>query len=246
MTTYNLAINKNPNFDTVNSLTNLTFDRNNVRSGRMATEAQIQQLWQDIILLEQRIDYCCRDIVFWDFRVRIRDKQGNIISEYLDNRTTGISRRGKPYTMTLPIKAVPKYELQSTVGQIDQSYYVDGDRTSCWRPDITQGNFVAGLCQLLYRGNSGQYYDMSARKNTVHQIGQRHTNSFFVKTVNVNGQEQSSINFLAGSIVARADDDGNITINSNQPIDSVTGSGSDHGAYGHIWYLDLRDVTLEA
>lgn len=241
MTTYNLAINKNPNFDTVNSLTNLTFDRNNVRSGRMATEAQIQQLWQDIILLEQRIDYCCRDIVFWDFRVRIRDKQGNIISEYLDNRTTGISRRGKPYTMTLPIKAVPKYELQSAMPHYDPSFYVDGDITSCYKPDVTASSFVAGLCQLLYRGNSGQYYEMSARKSGNFQIGRTNSSgTFYIKQVNANGQEMSgSVSILAGSVVARADDNGNIIINSNQSISSSS-------AYGHIWYLDLRDVTLEA
>ena len=212
----------------------------------MATENQIQQLWQDIILLEQRIDYCCRDIVFWDFRVRIRDRQGNIVSEFVDNRTTGITRRGKPFTMTLPIKAVPKYELNTALGAMDQSLYVDGDTTSCFRPDITQVNFIAGLCQLLYRGNSGQYYEMSARKNSFHQIGTRVSTSFYMMTVNVNGQEWSTINFSPGGMVARADDEGNITISSNQVIDSLSGTGSDHDSYGHIFYLDIRDVTLAA
>lgn len=257
MTTYNLAVSQNPSFNTVNSLTNTTFDRNNLRSGRMATEDQIQQLWQDIIRLEERIDYCCRDIVFWDFRVRIRDKYGNIITDYLENRTTGIARRGKNFVMRLPIKAVPKYEaeIQGTSGPT----YVDNDPKKC----LTDGQsytFANGLCSLLYRGSSGQYYDMSNRKNGNYlgvglQKGGIQTSSpVQVVMVDVDGNQGTyyplpdGINDIRPNWhFATADEEGNIDIQCYFPIgfglSKFTG-GSSRLPYGRIYRIDLRDVTL--
>lgn len=259
MTTYNLAINKNPDFNTVNSLTNLVFDRNNVRSGRMATENQIQQLWQDIIRLEERIDYCCRDIVYWDFQVRIRDKYGNIITDYLENRTTGIARRGKNFVMRLPIKAVPKYEANSTVvGTANEANFVDGNTKSCVKDglDLT---FANGLCSLLYRGTSGQYYEMSNRKDTaglavgIQKIYSQTDLPVQVRMVDVNGNESSYYPVVrSGSLqpnwhFATADEQGNIDIQCYFPIpagESTFGNGTYRVAYGRIYRLDLRDVTL--
>lgn len=244
MTAYNLAINRNPDFQTVNSLTNLVFDRNNVRSGRMATEAQIQQLWQDIIRLEERIDYCCRDIVYWDFRVRIRDKYGNVITDYLDNRTTGIARRGKNFKMTLPIKAVPKYELNQ-LGGSGASSFIDGDNKKCLidgGPDTA----VNGLCALLYRGDSGQYFDMSTRKTTVAlALGANRSVSFVSYGIDVNGNEITNLNLILSSYslnkyFATADSQGDITVDVQYPIDTV--GNVKH--YGRVFYLDIRDVTL--
>lgn len=245
MTTYNLATNRNPDFQTVNSLTNLVFDRDNIRSGRMATEAQIQQLWQDIIRLEERIDYCCRDIVYWDFRVCIRNKHGNVISDYLDNRTTGITRRGKNFKMTLPIKAVPKYELNQA-GNSNASHFIDGNTKKCL-VNGTGSTAVNGLCALLYRGDSGQYFDMSTRKTTVAlALGASSSASFVSYGIDVNGNEITTPNLISSSYslnkyFATADSQGDITVDVQYPIDAV--GNVKH--YGRIFYLDVRDVTLE-
>lgn len=243
MTAYNLAINRNPDFQTVNSLTNLVFDRNNVRSGRMATEAQIQQLWQDIIRLEERIDYCCRDIVYWDFRVRIRDKYGNVMSDFLDNRTTGIARRGKNFKMTLPIKAVPKYEVNLS-GSTFSSNYIDGDTKKCVK-DGSNLTSVNGLCSLLYRGSSGQYFDMSTRKTDGGLAVGNDSSSFVARPIDVNGNEISSVNMLNSTYAqnkyfASANSEGDITIDCMNPIGSI--GSTKH--YGRVFYLDVRDVTL--
>lgn len=245
MTTYNLAVNKNPDFQTVNSLTNLVFDRNNVRSGRMATEAQIQQLWQDIILLEERIDYCCRDIVYWDFRVRIRNKYGNIMSDFLDNRTTGIARRGKNFKMTLPIKAIPKYEMNQA-GSDASSYFIDGNNKKCLI-DGGVSTAINGLCSLLYRGDSGQYFDLSERKTTgALAVGTNSAvNSFFARAIDVDGNEIPNVNMLQRGYsqnlyFATTDNQNNIIVDCQYPIDST--STTKH--YGRVFYLDIRDVTL--
>lgn len=259
MTTYNLAINKNPDFQTVNSLTNLVFDRNNVRSGRMATENQIQQLWQDIIRLEERIDYCCRDIVYWDFQVRIRDKYGNIITDYLENRTTGIARRGKNFVMRLPIKAVPKYEVNSVTSGQGSDIFVDRNSKNCVK-DGVGATFANGLCSLLYRGTSGQYYEMSNRKSEgvlavgIQRVGNQANLSVQVRMVDVNGNEGTFYPTIEGSTqlqpnlhFATADEEGNIDIQCYFPIParaSTFASGDNRVAYGRIYRLDLRDVTL--
>lgn len=256
--TYNLSISKNPNFQTVNSLTNLVFDRNNVRSGNMATENEIQQLWQDIVRLEERIDYCCRDIVFWDFRVRIRNKYGDIVTDYLENRTTGITRRGKNFTMTLPIKAIPKYEAGIAPTSGSATNFVDGDTKKCILNGVQYYGAIDNLCGLIYRGASGEYYEMSVRKDTSF-LAPMTGWAINALHVDVNGNEttasyfpQSSSNcnqnkFLPSQHAAYTDTDNNILINVFHPIgDSVYVSSctTQTKPYGRIYYMDLRDVTL--
>lgn len=66
----------------------------------MATEDQIRQLWIDANDLEQRIDYCCRDIVVWKSYVRVIAESTNIVvSDWLDNVAVGTTRRGVPFTI---------------------------------------------------------------------------------------------------------------------------------------------------
>lgn len=250
-TTYSLSISQNPQFQTVTGLTNQVFDRNNIVSGQMATEAQIQQLWQDIITLEQRIDYCCRDIVYWDIQVRIRDKYGNIVTDYLDNRTTGITRRGKNFTMTFPLKAIPKYESQTSNGT-NANYFPGGDITACIY-NGTSYTLYNDLCSLLYRGNEGQYYEMSQRKTTgglgigIVSASQNGTN------ILADGSEYSRIFSNSGNVnhqnkhFTSVDGDGNISILCNLPIDNaLVDSVRDNNtkAYGRVYRFDLRDVTI--
>lgn len=248
-TTYNLSISKNPQFQTVTGLTNQTFNRNNIVSGQMATEAQIQQLWQDIIRLEERIDYCCRDIVFWDVQVRIRDKFGNIITDFLENRSTGIARRGKNFTMTFPIKAAAKYE----------NHWARVNNSNDYAPDDTNrvGCYVAGrnsqienMCGLFYRGTSGQYYEMSERKTTgMIAVGATNITATgsapFAGVFRVDlatGNEINYYNALPGNThFAYAAQDGTVTINVLHPITTASG---DAKASGRIYRFDWRDVTL--
>lgn len=243
---YTLAISQNPEFQTVNSLTNLVFDRNNVRSGQMATEDQIQQLWQDIIRLEERIDYCCRDIVFWDIQVQVRDRYGNVITDFLENRTTGITRRGKNFTMKFPLKAVPKYEANVS-WVVNDPYYVNNDRTACIKNGGDGGNYalIADFCSLLYRGNSGQYFDMSTRKTTtglaVGTMGG--SDNILIREIKEDGSE---INIASSGyynkFFAEVNSDNDIIINSYWPIDTVGGTKT----YGRTFKFTLWDVTLGA
>lgn len=160
---YDIAVSANPVFNNVLGLTNKTFDIINVRSGYMATEDQIQQLWQDIIRLEERIDYCCRDIVYWDFRVRILDRNGMVVTDFLKNRATGIMRRGKNFTMEIPLPPVPKYEMELPNGTTIPANFVDNDVKKCINNGIRRA-YINDLCSIYYRGNEGQYYNMSARQ----------------------------------------------------------------------------------
>lgn len=256
-TTYNLSISKNPQFQTVLSLANKTFDRTNVRNGYMATEDQIQQLWQDIIDLEERIDYCCRDIVFWDFRVRVRDKYGNIVSDYLQNRTTGIMRRGKNFVMTLPISAIPKYEGATAFTSTGTN--VDGDY-SCYTP-VQRSRPFHDICGLIYRGKSGEYYEMSQRKTT-NGLDPNGPGAFSVYHVDADGNVSpyNMINtsstsgegsYIPGSThFAYVGENDVLYMSVYYPIPEAnvrwaTGSSPEtRKPYGRIYQLDVRDVTL--
>lgn len=117
-TVYDLSMKQNPSFQTVNSLTNRVFYPNNIVSGRMATEDQVQQLWNDSRTLEERIDFCCRPALLWEFRVQIYNTRYQLVSPYNDNVTSGIARQGKWFTMHLPIKG-KKWWDYSTAGQLN-------------------------------------------------------------------------------------------------------------------------------
>lgn len=95
-----LEDSRNPVFNSVTGLSNINYDNSNIRSGQMATEDQIRQLWIDANDLEQRIDYCCRDIVVWKSYVRVIAEGTSIVmSDWLDNVAVGTTRRGMPFTI---------------------------------------------------------------------------------------------------------------------------------------------------
>ena len=118
MPKYNIDFDDNPKFNTVLGLSNTTFDPNNIVSGRMVTEQQLQALWQRIYDDEQIIDRCCRDIILWEAHVQIVRLNSNTldpnlgfptaggvaVSPFTDNVTVGIARRGLPFTVTFPLK----------------------------------------------------------------------------------------------------------------------------------------------
>lgn len=102
-----------PRYNSVTGLTNTTFNPSNIVENRMATEAQIKELYDDIIATERRADYCCRDIVLWETHTQIvrmntnaRDSKGNltaggvVVEPFNDNIATGYARRGLHYTVT--------------------------------------------------------------------------------------------------------------------------------------------------
>lgn len=108
----------NPSFNSVTELTNISFNPNNYLENRMATEAQIFQLYQDIVAAEQRQDYCCRDIIIWEASVQVVRLNtldinpsnntlrggGEVISSFDENKNVGTMRRGLKYTITFPLK----------------------------------------------------------------------------------------------------------------------------------------------
>lgn len=118
MAEYDLDFDDNPKFNTVLGLSNTTFDPNNIVSGRMVTEQQLQALWQRIYDDELIIDRCCRDIILWEAHVQIVRLNTNTldpnlgfptaggvaVSPFADNVSVGVARRGLPFTVTFPLK----------------------------------------------------------------------------------------------------------------------------------------------
>lgn len=90
----------------------------------MATEDQIRQLWIDANDLEQRIDYCCRDIVVWKSYVRVIAEGTSIVmSDWFDNVAVGTTRRGVPFTVefALPHDSAKFFDNRSNGN--DGSYF---------------------------------------------------------------------------------------------------------------------------
>lgn len=111
-----VSMTPNPVFETINGLTNTTFDPDDITSGRMITEDNILQTWHEINALKSRIDACCRDLLIWEARVQIvqmhtnrlsndfANSGGNVISSFEDNVNAGCLRRGRTYTVRFPVK----------------------------------------------------------------------------------------------------------------------------------------------
>lgn len=112
-----LNFSSNPSFNTVTGLSNTTFSPTTTVENRMATEAQIQELYRDIVAAEQRRDYCCRDIIAWETHVQVVRMNtlnigsssillggGTVISDFSENISIGTMRRGLSYTVIFPLK----------------------------------------------------------------------------------------------------------------------------------------------
>lgn len=105
------TFSENPSFDTVNDLTNTTFNPDQIVEGRMATEAQIQELERRYTDVEARRNYCCRDIVVWKTYTRIVSPDGIVVSNFIENVEVGTARRGMPFTVTF----TPKFDANTFV-----------------------------------------------------------------------------------------------------------------------------------
>lgn len=129
----NLSQSSNPSFNTITGLSNTTFSPINLVENRMATEAQIQELYQDIVAAEQRRDYCCRDIIVWEAHVQVVRMNtlniksptnllqggGAVISDFDENVNIGTMRRGLDYTVTFPLKWNSTLYVARNVAAID-------------------------------------------------------------------------------------------------------------------------------
>lgn len=104
MKRFKLSLSDNPTFNNVLDLTNTTFNPDNIVEGRMATEAQIQELERRYTDVEARRNYCCRDIVVWKTYTRIVSPDGIVVSPFIDNVVVGTARRGMPFTITFSPK----------------------------------------------------------------------------------------------------------------------------------------------
>lgn len=138
MPKYDADFLQNPKFNTVLGLTNTTFDANNIVSGRMVTEQQLQDTWRRIYDDEILIDRCCRDIILWETYVQVvrlnnntfieppnlvapcPGSGGTVVSSFYDNVKVGISRRGLPLTAEFALKW-------------------DSNLYSTWTPEARQG-----------------------------------------------------------------------------------------------------------
>lgn len=97
---YEIDFSDDPIFETVTGLTNTTFNINNIVENRMATEGQLLDIAERINDLQNRINYCCNDIVTWKTYVRIiAEGTHTVISDWDQNIVVGTTRKNNPFTV---------------------------------------------------------------------------------------------------------------------------------------------------
>lgn len=112
------------------------FDPNNIRSGNMTKEEQLQQLCRRINDLERRKDTCCKDFIFWEAYtqiVRMHTKSissvanilqggGIVVSSFDQNVNVGMGRKGSTYTVTFPVKWDDNLFTRRSVSALSNGY----------------------------------------------------------------------------------------------------------------------------
>lgn len=97
---YEIDFSDDPVFETVTGLTNTTFNINNVTENRMATEGQLLDIANRINDLQNRINYCCNDIVTWKTYVRVIAENTHVVVRDWDRYTVvGTTRKNNPFTV---------------------------------------------------------------------------------------------------------------------------------------------------
>lgn len=97
---YEIDFSDDPVFETVTGLTNTTFNINNITENRMATEGQLLDIANRINELQNRINYCCNDIVTWKTYVRVITEGTHIVVKDWDqNVVVGTTRKNNPFTV---------------------------------------------------------------------------------------------------------------------------------------------------
>lgn len=145
---YEIDFSNDPIFNTVTGLTNITFDHSNVRSGYMATEDQILNLYNQVLDNEEKLRRCCSKLHIWEARVQIVRMNTNtidtnnrltsggiVVSSFDDNVKVGFLREGFDYTVTFPLKwdntiYVPR-NVSASGSNCMSAYAPDGD-TKRW------------------------------------------------------------------------------------------------------------------
>lgn len=97
---YEIDFSDDPVFETITGLTNTTFNINNITENRMATEGQLLDIAERINDLQNRINYCCNDIVTWKTYVRIiAEGTHTVVSDWDQNVVVGTTRKNNPFTV---------------------------------------------------------------------------------------------------------------------------------------------------
>lgn len=113
---YEIGFVDNPRFESISGLTNTTFDPDDYREDRMATEAQVLAAWNATNDLELEGERCCKKMQVWETYVQIvrlntntldangqsRDG-GVVVSPFHRNRRSGILREEDIYTVTFAL-----------------------------------------------------------------------------------------------------------------------------------------------
>lgn len=234
MPKYNIDFSDNPSFNTVLGLSNTTFNPNNIVSGRMVTEQQLQDTWQRIYDDEQLIDRCCRDIILWEAHVQVvrlntdiltgtspnkyYSSGGVVVSDFDENVTVGIMRRGMKYTITFPLKwdrntyVTHTAEVDTSTGcnplrytndlqkysQVVQYRYVEGQNkievSNCTSSTNNRANFI--------KGQNGD-----TQTGTARVVG---------GGILINGSVDSDLSQNWGSFTLDIKDDGTVNLTDNR------------------------------
>lgn len=119
---YEIDFSDDPVFNSVTGLTNIAFNPSNIRSGHMATEDQLLDLYNRTIDAEQNLTSCCKKLLVWEAYaqvVRLHTNtlhKGNggvilpafsaggvVVSPFNQNKSVGFMRRGDDYTITFSL-----------------------------------------------------------------------------------------------------------------------------------------------
>ncbi len=234
MPKYNIDFSDNPSFNTVLGLSNTTFNPNNIVSGRMVTEQQLQETWQRIYDDEQLIDRCCRDIILWEAHVQVvrlntnslggtapnnyYNSGGVVVSDFDENVTVGIMRRGMKYTVTFPLKWDNNLYVPHTAEAYTYLTPVGYGNTSHQYSKVVQYRYREGTDKIVVATGASQ---TNNRANFLVGEGNSATASGVQRGVTgggilINGDIQADLSQNWGSFTLDIKDDGTVNLTDNR------------------------------
>ena len=155
-----IALTQNPVFQSVTGLTNTTFNPDNYREDRMATEAQIQQVERAIGDLQAMKQHCCREIVVWRSYVRVvAENTGIVLSDWLDNMQVGTPRRGEQFTVefALPHDSTKFFDNRSGTGNnYKNNFRIDANMPGA--ASVAENLFLTNAIACPYDGTQSNSF----------------------------------------------------------------------------------------
>lgn len=222
---YEIEFVDNPKFESIAGLTNTTFDPDNYREDRMATEAQVLAAWNATADLETEAIRCCKKMCVWETYVQIvrmntntiasklPDSGGVIVSPFGHNRTSGVMRRGEIYTVdfSLPFDS-----------NLYSPYTVQSSSTGGY-PRISNYDHRSAGCLTQYRIVLDATIQCPKASEDLTE-NQRRSGFFKYDDSLTNNEDGKIINYLGdwGSFIRSIADDGTVRITDSRMNEDFT------------------------